>query len=800
MAYKDLTFLLFAKDMSATRGFEKVALAGDKMSKGVSGAMGLAGLAVAGLAVSITAKSVKMAADFQTATTRLVTDAGESAAALGKVSTGILDLSVKTGTSAQELATGMYYIESAGYHGAAGLNVLGAAAEGAKVGQADLKTVADALTTVMKDYGPAAGTATQATDALIATVSHGKTTLEDLAGSLHNVLPNAQALGIKLNDVLGALASMTQEGISADQATQNLNHTIVSLANPTSVMANEMASLGLNSTTVAAQLGKRGITGTLEELSNAIKNKMGPQGLVIENIMNNSANATALANAEYKRLPTTVQQTAAAFKAGTITQRVWNASLKNLAPDVRHLAQQWATSQKTATGFSKALSSGTGPMHTYTADLAKVTGGQVGLQVALHLTELHAKDVTANVKAIGKASRDTTKDVKDWNVVQGTFNQRMSESNAAVGKLGIEIGQNLLPALTFIAGAIPPIIDGFSAMGHWLKVLSGSDIPGFVTAFSGMGTNIVNGLTNGIAKGQGRANGAMLDLGGGMTSTFARAIQSHSPSKVFHQFGVWITQGLANGILGSTSQVASASSSLANVVKSAFTSGAIGSGTEHSLLSMISGDSKRLKSDSAMRAALQTKLSGLKTSRTGVHDATLAATLGAGNITGFGAPGDAVTGLRSLVGKTKTFTADLKALTKKGVAGTMLTQLVDGWDSDPDTALATANGLLANPTDLKQILSYQKQLDTAGRALGAYAGHAEYDSQINATSGRMKVETWAMQQLARSEAQKVGNAVHFHFHVSGTYAGTKEALAKSFTQLLRDEVKKGTIPKNWAAG
>ncbi|HET8909128.1 MAG TPA: phage tail tape measure protein, partial [Ktedonobacterales bacterium] len=131
---------------------------------GLAAGVGIAaGVAVAGVALT------RMAGDFQSGMTTLVTGAGEAEANLGMVSKGILQMAVDTGTSTAQLTAGMYMIESAGFHGAAGLKILQAAAEGAKVGNADLGTVADATTTILKDFANTGITANQAVNALITT-------------------------------------------------------------------------------------------------------------------------------------------------------------------------------------------------------------------------------------------------------------------------------------------------------------------------------------------------------------------------------------------------------------------------------------------------------------------------------------------------------------------------------------------------------------------------------------------------------------------------------------------------------
>src|SRR5262249_40871564 len=137
-------------------------------------AMGL--LLVAGAAGAIGLASIHMAADFESATTRLVTSAGEVQSNLASVRQGILDMAGQVGDSADQLAAALYVIESGGQHGADGLTVLRAAAEGAKTENADLTTVADAVTSVLQDYHLKASDAARVTSELVAAVGAGKTT------------------------------------------------------------------------------------------------------------------------------------------------------------------------------------------------------------------------------------------------------------------------------------------------------------------------------------------------------------------------------------------------------------------------------------------------------------------------------------------------------------------------------------------------------------------------------------------------------------------------------------------------
>src|SRR6185437_3487128 len=239
---------------------------------------GMLGLGAAAAVTAIGAMgiaSIKMAGDFQAGITSLSTGAGESAANLKLVSDGILQMSQDTGTSTQQLIAGMYMIESAGFHGKAGLDVLRAAAEGAKVGNADLGTVADATTTILKDYPGVMNGASGAVNALVATVASGKTHMQDLATSLAQILPTSSAAHVGLTDVMGAMATMTGEGVPAANAATYLRQTILALDAPSKAAQKALKSVGLSSSEVATEMQKS-LPGALQMITDAVGKKFPP--------------------------------------------------------------------------------------------------------------------------------------------------------------------------------------------------------------------------------------------------------------------------------------------------------------------------------------------------------------------------------------------------------------------------------------------------------------------------------------------------------------------------------------------
>lgn len=235
-----------------------------------------AGVAAAGLAVAVGTATVKMAGDFQAGMTTLVTGAGESESNIKMVGDAILKMAVDTGTSTKQLTDGMYMIESAGFHGADGLKVLQAAAEGAKVGNADLGTVADATTTLLKDFAGTGLNASQAVNALITTVASGKTHMEDLAASLSHVAPTASAVGISLEDMLAAMATMTGEAVPAADAATYLRQAIIALEAPGKKAKDTLKSIGLTSTEVSDAM-KQSLPEALQMITDHLKKKF-PEG------------------------------------------------------------------------------------------------------------------------------------------------------------------------------------------------------------------------------------------------------------------------------------------------------------------------------------------------------------------------------------------------------------------------------------------------------------------------------------------------------------------------------------------
>lgn len=356
-------------------------------------------------AVLAAVKTVHMAADFETQMTRVRTSAGESAANMKMVGQGVLSMAGDVGQSSEQLTTGLYMVESAGFHGADALRVLRTSAMGAKVGNAELGSVTDATTTALNAYGLKAGDVTGVMNALVATEASGKTNMEALATSMSSILPVAASAGVGLQEVLAAMATMTSQGTSAKVAATYLRQTIGQLSNPTAKAAQTMRGLGLDSVKVSQNLGKNGLASTLTMLTDAIDKRMGPSGVVmVETLRKASSNTT-----EFQK------------------------TLAGLPP-----------SQK-----------------TYIGALATMVGGTKSMMAALQLTGPHMDTFKKNTQGIAEHVKAGGKQVEGWSDVQKTFNQRMAEAKGALEAIGIQIGQKLMPVAS-------KMVDMFAGAVTWM--------------------------------------------------------------------------------------------------------------------------------------------------------------------------------------------------------------------------------------------------------------------------------------------------------------------------------------------
>lgn len=434
-------------------------------------AFNIAGVAaVAGLGAAFI-ETTKKAGDFQASQERLVASAGETKAGMDAVSNGILQLAGQVGYSAQQLSDAMYTVEKAGYRGADGVNVLKAAAEGAKSENAELKEVLSGVTTTLSDFGLGAQAAPDIMSKMVAATGMAKTSFQEFAGALHSVEPIAGAVGQSLDavgkqhllaDVYGSLAQLTQSGMSAAQAGQNMGRAFTTLSSPTQKMRDELGQLGLNAEDISQHLGERGLSGTLQMISEKIKSQMNPAGQVMIDTFLKSEQVAGAAKKEFDALPPAAHAVAQSIKDGTLSFKEFRKSRGGLSVEDANLVQSWNNLNNKVTGFSTALKTGQGDIQTYMQALAAATGNQETARAAALLTGEATQGLNSNIQTINSTYREADGTVKGFHETQSTLNAKMADATAAFGAAKIEIGYSFIPVMTDVANIAKNVGDAMA--------------------------------------------------------------------------------------------------------------------------------------------------------------------------------------------------------------------------------------------------------------------------------------------------------------------------------------------------
>lgn len=457
MADVNLRILLSAVGGGAVAGVFNDVTKAITGSGGLGGA--LAGISVAAAAVTIGlgGSAVKAAGDFQAQTERLVTSAGELQSNLGLVRDGILQMSVDTATSTEQLSAGMYYVESSGYHAAQGLQVLRVAAMGAKSENADLDVVTKALTTEMVDYHMKSTDAAGAMNGLIAAVQNGKTNLQDLASSMGAVLPIASSLGISFPQVAGAMDTMTNAGMSSRQAAMNLAHVLLSLSAPSGVAVKSMKEVGLSAQGVKDALANKGLPEALQMIEDAVGKKFPPGSVAYETALKNITGgimgvklAAELTGPSLDQTKQNIEKVAQSMRDGKNGVLGWNEvqSTFNFKMDQAHQAIN-AVFIKIGTALLPVLSNlltSVTPLITKFGDWLVKSGA---LQGALNLLQTVFSGVSNAISTI----------ISVGSGLVSFFQNNQWATDALVAVLITLAGIGLAFALT----TIPPLIVGFFA-------------------------------------------------------------------------------------------------------------------------------------------------------------------------------------------------------------------------------------------------------------------------------------------------------------------------------------------------
>lgn len=199
----------------------------------IGGAMQKTGvkLTAATLPISMALKkAIPEAMSLDTALRKVSTLADSEILPVSKLKKEVREISDLEGIDQKDIAEGFYQALSSGVATKDVNDFVKRNVDLTRAGFTNMATAIDATTTVLNAYGDKAYDVTKIHDIFVTTQNKGKILVDDLAQSIGNVIPTAQAANINIDQLGAAYAILTNQGQNAQRATTNLNAMIQELA------------------------------------------------------------------------------------------------------------------------------------------------------------------------------------------------------------------------------------------------------------------------------------------------------------------------------------------------------------------------------------------------------------------------------------------------------------------------------------------------------------------------------------------------------------------------------------------
>ena len=276
------------------------------------------------------------------------------------------------------------------------------------------------------------------------------------------------------------------------------------------------------------------------------------------------------------------------------------------------------------------------------------------------------------------------------------------------------------------------------------------------------GADMIRGLINGVKSIS--VSSVLSGIAHSAVSSFKSALGIHSPSRVFRSLGIYVNEGLIDGLTSSTARVKAATRRIETLLTQTYNKVADlkgTSGVSNKWVKSHEATIKRLeayakKEDKVLRglaakrdsvaAALKTaqsKLAALqkswsdqvKTTADGIKQGFSIVTDAPQD--GFALTSqDVVNKMRDQMAKAVAFSAQLRALQKKGLSSDLISQIASaGVDQGSATATALAG---ASKAQIAQINSLNTTTNTAANNAGKAVADSMYGTGIQAAQGLVK--------------------------------------------------------------
>ena len=225
--------------------------------------------AVAAALIAIGAKSVDAATKFEAAFARTQTIMDATEVSVESMQSSVMKLSQETGMAATDVSNAVYNAISGSVATKDAASFVDQANKLSVAGFTSLSNATDIMTTSLNAYGLSADKIGGISNVLIQTQNLGKTTVDELSGSMGRAISTASAYGVNLQNLSTAYVELTRSGIRTEMATTYLSGMFNELGDTSSAVGKIIAQETGNS---FGQLMAQGwsLGDVLQVLSNSV--------------------------------------------------------------------------------------------------------------------------------------------------------------------------------------------------------------------------------------------------------------------------------------------------------------------------------------------------------------------------------------------------------------------------------------------------------------------------------------------------------------------------------------------------
>lgn len=500
-------------------------------------------VAMAALALTMVSWASGAAAKFQTSLNEINTLINLAPDNLEKFSDDIVKYGTTSTQTFDQINGAIYDAISAGVKYGDALDVVATAEKLAVAGKAQLGEAMTLLVPTLNAYGATMDEAGKYSDVFFQTVKLGVTTIPELSASLGQLAPTAAALGVPIETIGAALATLTSNGIKTSEATTGLKAALSNIIKPSSEAGKAAEELGV--AFGASALQSQGLEGLLKSLMEATGGNVEEMARffgsteALNSVLSLTSGSSEKFIANIKEMGNAAGSTEAAYKIMADTLDNVNAKLGNAITALgikigKELLPQVTAISKGFTDVFLQLGSG-------------VDAGKFDVPLGIINDFLQS---IADMLADAAANLPKALELIDWSEFERSFEGLRDAFGTIFDGMDLDTPEGLARAIQLVVDAISGVVEVSSGVVEGLSPLF-DIIGGLITGFTSLDPEVQKAIgyflglatTVNTVSGYAKSFADVMGAGGGLIKSLSSlgpiALAAATAFAAF-EFGKWI--------------------------------------------------------------------------------------------------------------------------------------------------------------------------------------------------------------------------------------------------------------------